>query len=85
MNAFQGANGDVAVRMFNRDQAWLGRMLELVMRAINTRQNPAVCFQLLDELFAVHGGNDIRPSLIVITDPPNLPYQPFASERVGWP
>lgn len=31
-------------------------MLELVMRAIDPRQTPAVRFQSLDELPAVHGG-----------------------------
>lgn len=31
-------------------------MLKLVMRALDPRQKPAIRFQMLDELLAVHGG-----------------------------
>ena len=55
-NAVQRTGGDVAVRVLDRHQARFGGMLELVMRAFDARQAPAICFQLLDDLLAVHGG-----------------------------
>ena len=42
--------------MLDRHQARFGRVLELVMRAFDSCLGPAVGFQLLDELLAVHGG-----------------------------
>jgi len=44
--------------MLHRDKAWLCRVFELMMRASHTRQNPAICFEIMDELPAVHGGYD---------------------------
>jgi len=38
------------------NQARLGRMLELVMRAFDPHQKPAIGFELLDDLLAVHSG-----------------------------
>lgn len=42
--------------MLDRHQARLGRVLELVMRAFDPSQKPAVRLQLPDDLPAVHGG-----------------------------
>jgi hypothetical protein len=56
LDAVQRTGGNVAVRVLDRHQARLGRMLELVMRAFDPRQKPAIGFELLDYLFAVHGG-----------------------------
>ena len=55
-NAVQRTGRNVAVRMLDRHQARLGRVLELVMRAFDPSQKPAVRLQLPDDLPAVHGG-----------------------------
>lgn len=42
--------------MRNADMTWLGRVHKDVMTALGAAQYPAICFQLLDQIFAVHGG-----------------------------
>jgi hypothetical protein len=42
--------------MFNRHQALFRRVLELMMRPLDPYQKPAIRFQSLDDLPAIHGG-----------------------------
>jgi hypothetical protein len=56
VNAGKRAFGDVFVWVLDRYQAGLARMFELVVGALHTYQGPSVGFELLDEVFAVHGG-----------------------------
>ena len=55
LNTAQRANGYVFVRVLYRDQPWFGRVFELVMRALDPTQNPAVLLKLFYHKAAMHG------------------------------
>lgn len=76
LNAVQRGGGYVPVGVLDSDQTRLGRVLELVVRALCARQIPAIRFELLDHLLAVHGGyctyhlgtiNTISPDAYIAT------------------
>jgi hypothetical protein len=52
----QRPGGQVAVGVFDRHQAWLGGVPELMMRAFDPYQEPSVRFRWPDDLPTVHGG-----------------------------
>src|SRR3990167_5451264 len=56
LNAVQRGRRDVAIGMLDSHQTWLERMLELVMRALDSGQIPTIGLQLFDDLLAVHVG-----------------------------
>jgi len=56
LNASQRADRNVFVRVLYRYQPCFGRVFELMMRAFDPTQNPAVLFKFFDDEAAVYGG-----------------------------
>lgn len=50
------ADGYVFVGVLYRNQSCFGRVFELVMRAFDPAQNPAVLFKFFDDEAAMHDG-----------------------------
>jgi hypothetical protein len=55
LNASQRANGYVFVGVLHRHQPWFGWVFELVVRALDPTQNPAVLLKFFYHKAAMHG------------------------------